>query len=62
MADKRTFYGPQACERCGVQIVKASLREGGEEIEYPDAPIYPNTKWFRHECRGAEANAQQGAE
>jgi hypothetical protein len=43
------FYGPYACPDCGRQIVKAALQSGGQEFDAPDGPIYPNTRWRRHD-------------
>jgi hypothetical protein len=54
--DDRIFYGPHPCARCGKTIVKASYEQGGEEFDYPDGPIYPNTEWHRHCCTVAEAD------
>lgn len=50
MSDDRVFYGPHECVRCGKAIAKASTQQGGEEFDYPDGPIYPNTAWDRHNC------------
>lgn len=45
------YYGPHPCERgCGVQIAKAERAKGGAEWEYPEGPIYPNTRWRIHTC------------
>lgn len=30
------WYGPHACEVCGVVIVKAAIEQGGEELEPPN--------------------------
>src|SRR5438105_1294622 len=46
--DTRTFYGPHACATCGALICKASREEGGEEFDYPEGLIYPNTVWRPH--------------
>lgn len=56
------FYGPHPCERCGKTICKAARGEGGIEYDYPEGPIYPNTRWTKHDCpvkepAPAEANA-----
>ena len=48
--DERIFYGPHPCEACGGMICKASRGQGGEEFDYPEGPIYPNTEWKRHAC------------
>lgn len=48
--DKRIFYGPHKCHYCEKTICKASVEQGGVEYEYPEGPIYPNTKWIRHYC------------
>lgn len=50
MNDDRIFYGPHPCEACGGMICKASRGQGGEEFDYPEGPIYPNTPWSRHAC------------
>ena len=50
MNDERVFYGPHPCEACGGMICKASRGQGGEEFDYPEGPIYPNTEWKRHSC------------
>lgn len=50
MSDDRVFYGPHPCKACGKTITKASHHQGGEEFDYPDGPIYPNTEWRRHDC------------
>jgi hypothetical protein len=56
LTDDRIFYGPYPCERCDKTIVKASRQQGGEEFNYPDGPIYPNTEWKRHDCSGEKAS------
>ena len=50
MNDERVFYGPHPCEACGGMICKAARAQGGEEFDYPEGPIYPNTEWKRHAC------------
>ena len=45
-----TYYGPQNCENCGVQIVKMGREWGGNSFTYPKEPIYPNTEWAPHVC------------
>ncbi len=50
MTDNRIFYGPYHCPDCAVMICKASRSQGGEEFDYPEGPIYPNTPWVRHDC------------
>ncbi len=55
MTDNRVFYGPHACARCKKPIAKAGIEFGGEEFDYPDGPIYPNTEWARHNCQPVEA-------
>ncbi len=52
--DTRTFYGPHECGKCGNRIAKASIEEGGAEFDYPAEPIYPNTRWEPHVCKGGK--------
>ena len=47
---KIVYYGPHACENCGVLIVKAGREWGGAVFTAPDWPIYPNTEWHPHIC------------
>ena len=43
------WYGPHACEVCGVVIVKAAREHGGAEFNYPvGLTIYPNHAWAPH--------------
>lgn len=49
------FYGPHACAECGQPIVKAALQQGGQEFDAPEGPIYPNTRWTRHDHGPAAA-------
>lgn len=48
--DRRIFYGPHPCEKCGRMIVKAARADGGAEYNWPDEGPYPNTGWWRHRC------------
>lgn len=57
--DTRTFYGPHACSECGALICKASFDEGGEEFDYPQGPIYPNTQWQAHVHRPVSERGPQ---
>jgi hypothetical protein len=54
--DRRVFYGPHLCQKCGRMIVRASFEDGGESFDQPDGPIYPNTVWVQHVCRYYELN------
>ena len=36
MESVRTWYGPHACEVCGVTIIKAAREDGGAEFEPPE--------------------------
>ncbi len=44
------YYGPHACENCGVLICKMGHNFGGNAFTYPEGPIYPNTEWHAHVC------------
>jgi len=44
------YYGPHACDNCGVKICKMGTEFGGNAFTYPDGPIYPNTEWHPHVC------------
>ena len=44
------YYGPRACQNCGVLICKMGQAFGGNAFTYPDGPIYPNTEWHPHVC------------
>jgi hypothetical protein len=44
------YYGPHACENCGVMICKMGYQFGGASFDYPAEPIYPNTEWAVHVC------------
>jgi hypothetical protein len=46
---KLIFYGPHRCG-CGTMICKTAAKQGGIPYNYPDEPIYPNTKWELHFC------------
>jgi hypothetical protein len=49
--DKRAvYYGPHACDCCGVLIAKMGREWGGTAYTYPEGPIYPNTEWVLHSC------------
>lgn len=56
--ESAVFYGPHPCRLCGDTIVKASRAQGGAEYDEPDGPIYPNTQWVPHTCRGRDAAPQ----
>ncbi len=42
------YYGPHACQNCGVLICKMGIEFGGNAFSYPEGPIYPNTEWHPH--------------
>jgi hypothetical protein len=42
------WYGPHPCGVCGATIAKKSEEHGGDEVDYPEGPIYPNTEWKPH--------------
>lgn len=44
------YYGPHACENCGLMVCKMGKEFGGNTFLYPDGPIYPNTEWRPHVC------------
>jgi len=44
------YYGPHACENCGIIICKMGREFGGNAFTYPSGPIYPNTEWHPHVC------------
>jgi hypothetical protein len=44
------YYGPHACQNCGVLICKMGFEFGGNAFTYPEGPIYPNTEWHPHVC------------
>lgn len=44
------YYGPHACENCGVDICKMGFEWGASAFTYPTGPIYPNTEWHVHVC------------
>lgn len=53
ITDATVFYGPHPCARCGMPIVKSSKESGGLEFDQPGPePVYPNTTWHTHRCRG----------
>ena len=49
-SSKIIYYGPHACENCGIIICKMGREWGGNAFTYPDGPIYPNTEWHPHVC------------
>jgi hypothetical protein len=55
---ERVFYGPHPCVHCGWMIVKEGNLEPGDhrgaEFDYPDGPIYPNTRWVPHVHRDVD--------
>jgi hypothetical protein len=51
------YYGPHACENCGVDIAKMGSDWGGTSFTYPSGPIYPNTEWHPHVCDPALVKA-----
>jgi hypothetical protein len=52
--DSRIFYGPFRCESCKKMICRVCLEMGGKSFDYPDEPIYPNTRWSPHYCTGGK--------
>lgn len=44
------YYGPHACDKCGKMICRLALEQGGEKFDYPEGPVYPNSKWNPHIC------------
>jgi hypothetical protein len=51
------FYGPYTCLECGRMICESSFEDGRKAYDYPeDGPIYPNTRWNRHECAATDYN------
>lgn len=44
------YYGPHACQNCGVIIAKMGQEFGGNAFTYPEGPIYPNSEWHPHVC------------
>jgi hypothetical protein len=52
------YYGPHKCHRCDKIICKVAVEQGGEEYDYPEGPIYPNTDWVLHVCEGSTNNVQ----
>lgn len=54
------YYGPHACNNCGVLICKMAHEFGGNAFTYPDGPIYPNTEWYPHVCDPKVAKKYMG--
>lgn len=54
------YYGPHACENCGVLIVKMGTEWGGTAFTNPEGPIYPNTEWHPHVCDPALVKKRLG--
>lgn len=50
-ANNLVFYGPHPCERCGEEIAKVAREQGGDEYQYPEGPVYPNSEWRPHKCK-----------
>ena len=50
------YYGPHACQNCGVLICKMGHQFGGNAFTYPSGPIYPNTEWHPHVCNPKDAH------
>jgi len=47
---KIVYYGPHACENCGINVAKMGHEWGGTAFTYPQGPVYPNTEWHPHVC------------
>lgn len=60
LKQKAVFYGPHACEKCGVQICKMGNGFGHDAYTYPEGPIYPNTEWVPHVCRQRDIERVNG--
>lgn len=54
------YYGPHACENCGVMICKMGREFGGNAFTYPEGPIYPNTEWHPHVCDPKRSSGNNG--
>jgi hypothetical protein len=61
-SSKVIYYGPHACENCGVSICRAGFDFGGSSFTYPEGPIYPNTEWNPHFCNPQDVRDQRGKE
>lgn len=48
------YYGPHACDNCGVLVARMGHEFGGNRFTYPSGPIYPNTEWHPHVCDPSE--------
>jgi hypothetical protein len=55
---KIIYYGPYACENCGVLICRMAYKFGGNAFTYPSGPIYPNTEWYPHVCDPRQVKAK----
>lgn len=49
-SSKIIYYGPHACENCGVSICRMGREWGGNAFTYVQGPIYPNSEWHPHVC------------
>lgn len=59
---KIVYYGPRACDNCGVDIVKMGDDWGGTAFTHPSGPVYPNTEWAPHVCDPFEVRNKTGRE
>lgn len=48
------WYGPHACDGCGMRIIKRDIHQGPElALDAPNnGPVYPSTRWELHACEG----------
>lgn len=50
------WYGPQPCPTCQKMVVTSSQDSGAMVREsFPEGPIYPNSKWIKHDCKNTKA-------
>lgn len=60
MESTAVFYGPHACDQCGVTICKMGREYGHAIYTYPEGPIYPNTQWEPHVCQQRDIERVNG--
>lgn len=58
--EKDIFYGPHACDKCGILICKRALNQGAEAFTYPEVPVYPNSDWIPHICQQRDIERVNG--